>query len=321
MVKNNPQSREQFTLGIDIGGTKINLVLVDSNGHLLYTHKSLICPSKEPTKVTENISSIVQLCFDEIGLNAEAIGVGVAGQVDRKGVVLYSPNLGWRNFPLKRILEEKSGLPVMVTNDVRAAAWGEWSHGSGRGINDLVVLFVGTGIGGGVISDGRVLCGCGNIGGELGHTTLIVDGKKCRCPNNGCLEAYAGGWAIAQEAIKVDPTGGKRLLDLAGSIENIDSSIVGRAYHEGDRLSKFLVEETGKYLTAGVVSIVNIFDPCLLILGGGVIEGIPELVNMVRDGVRNRALGAVLGKLNIVKSKLGVDAGAIGAAFLAQSST
>jgi len=312
---------EPVTLGVDLGGTKVNVALVDASDRLLFAHKSLIHASKEPKRVITDIQTAIDVCHRKTGQKAEALGVGVAAQVDRKGVVHGSPNLGWRNFPLKQKLEKQIGLPVVVTNDVRAATWGEWRFGSGRGVDDLAVLFVGTGIGGGVISGGKLLAGCSNSGGELGHITIVYDGRKCRCPNRGCLEAYAGGWAIAeraQDAVRTVPKEGQRLVSLAGSVEKISAATVSRAYREGDLLARRLVEETGRYLAAGVVSIVNAFNPCVLVLGGGVIEGIPELVQMVKEFTWNRALEAAVEGLEIVKAALGGDAGAIGAAALAQ---
>jgi glucokinase len=310
-----------LTLGVDLGGTKVNVGLVDAAGRLLVSHKSLINVSKETETVIPDILAGVEVCLSKTGKEAEALGIGVAAQVSREGVVYGSPNLGWRNFPLKRTLEKRLGLPVFVTNDVRAAAWGEWRYGSGRGVDDLVVLFVGTGIGGGVVSGGNILSGCNNSGGELGHTTIVYNGRECRCPNRGCLEAYAGGWAIAeraQEAVLSASKEGRCLVSLAGSVENITAATVSRAYHEGDLLAERLVEETGRYLAAGVVSVVNAFNPCLVVLGGGVVEGIPELIEIVMAAVPARALEAAVEKLQIVKAELGGDAAVVGAASLAQ---
>ena len=310
-----------LTLGVDLGGTKVNVGLVDSSGRLLFSHKSLIHPSKEPSRVIVDLLTGIDVCLSKAGQEVEAVGVGVAAQVDPEGVVLGSPNLGWQNFQLKKKLEEQLNLHVLVTNDVRAATWGEWRYGSGRGVDDLAAVFVGTGVGGGVISGGNVLVGCSNTGGELGHITIVYEGRKCRCPNRGCLEAYAGGWAIAeraQEAVRVRPGEGKFLLSLADCVENVSAATVAKAYHEGDLLARTLVEDTGRYLAAGVVSIVNAFNPCRLILGGGVIEGIPELIQLVKDTVHCRALEASVEKLDLVKAALGYDSAVIGAAALAQ---
>lgn len=312
---------EPVTLGVDLGGTKVNVVLVDASGRLLCSHKSLIHSSKEPKRVIQDLLTGIDVCLNKTSQEAKAIGIGVAAQVDPNGVVCASPNLGWRNFSLKKELEKKLDLPVLVTNDVRAATWGEWRYGSGRGVDNLAVLFVGTGVGGGVITGGQVLSGCSNSGGELGHITLVYDGQKCRCPNRGCLEAYVGGWAIAQrslETVRKAPEQGQELVSLAGCIENITAVTVAQAYHEADPLATQLVEQTGRYLAAGVVSIVNAFNPCMVVLGGGVIEGIPELIQIVKEVVPTMALEAAVNKLKIVKAALGGNAGAIGAATLAQ---
>jgi glucokinase len=165
-----------------------------------------------------------------------------------------------------------------------------------------------------------VLEGCTNTGGELGHLTLVAGGRKCRCPNHGCFEAYAGGWAIAeraQEAVTTNPGEGEGLRLLAGSVENITSITVSQAFREGDPLAKRVVEETGEYLGAGITGIVNAFNPCVLVLGGGVIEGIPELIGMVEKIVKERGLKGSVEDLKIVKASLGGMAGVIGAAALA----
>jgi glucokinase len=251
-----------------------------------------------------------------------AIGIGAAGQIDSNGVVKSAPNLPFKNEPLKDKLEKELGLGVIVTNDVNAATYGEWRFGAGKGVDDLVVIFVGTGVGGGVISSGQLLEGCDNTAGELGHATIVVDGRKCRCPNFGCLEAYAGGWAIAErarEAVSANPNEGEKLKSLAGGLENITASTVNQAYREGDPLSKRLLDETGQYLGAGVVGIVNAFNPCTLIFGGGIIEGIPEMIQIVEGVILKRALKPTVENLKIVKAGLGAKAGVIGAAALARN--
>lgn len=163
--------------------------------------------------------------------------------------------------------------------------------------------------------------GCKNAAGELGHITIVAGGRTCRCPNRGCLEAYSGGWAIAeraQEAVHADPQAGQRLVALAGSIQQVSAITVAQAYASGDPLACHLVEETAKYLAAGVVSIVNAFNPCLLVLGGGVIQGLPQYVTMIEPMVRANALEAAAEGLRIVTAALGGKAGVIGAAALAR---
>lgn len=320
----NARVKKPLTLGVDLGGTKVETALVDSQGNIVSAHRHPTHPEKGADRIIEDISICVDQCLSKRGGKAQALGIGIAAQVDESGVVLSSPNLGWKDFPLRKKLEERLKLPVVVTNDVRAAAMGEWRFGAGKGIDDLVVVFVGTGIGGGVISGGHLLHGCSHTAGELGHTTLIVDGRKCHCPNRGCLEAYAGGWAIAeraQEAVQAKPKAGKKLVSLAGSVETITAAVVSQAYHDEDPLALQLFMETAHYLSSGLVSIVNAFNPCLLILGGGVIEGLPELIKIVDGEVRRRALRTSVDNLSIVKAALGKESGIMGAAALAQEIT
>jgi glucokinase len=310
-----------ITLGVDLGGTKVKAALVDASGHILTIRKCTTHSEKGAEGVIADVLTCIDGCFKKVRQEAHAVGIGIAGQVDLKGIVRYAPNLKWQDVPLKDKLEAKLGKPVIVTNDVRAATWGEWRYGSGKGLQDLVVLFVGTGIGGGVVSGGNMMVGCSNTGGELGHITIVSGGRKCHCPNIGCLEAYASGWAIAeraQEAVREDPKAGQHIISLVGNVERITAATVGEAYREGDQLARQLVEETGRYLAAGVVSIINAFNPCLLALGGGVIEGLPELIQAVEKLARNKALKSAVERLKVVKAALGGSAGVIGAAALAQ---
>ncbi|MBA7634310.1 Glucokinase [subsurface metagenome] len=309
------------TLGVDLGGTKIETALVDAAGRIVASHRHPTHLEKGPHGVIADVVTSVKTCLGEAGMTAQGLGVGMAGQVDRTGTVRFAPNLGWRNVPLQVKLQEALGMPVIVNNDVRAATWGEWRHGAGQGIDDLVCLFVGTGIGGGIVSGGQLLEGYHRTAGELGHMTIVAGGRHCRCPNRGCLEAYAGGWAIAeraQEAARVDPKAGQRLVTLAGSIQQISAATVTQAYTNRDPLARRLVEETAQYLAAGLVSIINAFNPSLLVLGGGVILGLPEYATIVECAVRENALPTAVEGLRIVIAALGDKAGVIGAAALAR---
>ncbi|MBI4279189.1 MAG: ROK family protein [Armatimonadetes bacterium] len=310
------------TLGVDLGGTKVETAIVDDVGNILAAHRRPTHAGKGAAGIIADIVACARDCLGEASRAAEALGIGVAGQVDAAtGTVRFAPNLGWRDVPLRAELEQALALRVVVTNDVRAATWGEWQHGAGRGVDDLVCVFVGTGVGGGIVSGGRMLEGCSGSAGEVGHMTIVAGGRRCRCPNRGCLEAYAGGWAIAeraQEAVRADLRAGGTLVALAGDVQNITAASVAQAYRQGDPLSCHLVAETGRYLAAGMVGIVNAFNPCLLILGGGVIEGLPELIPLVEREIRARALGAAVEPLRVVKAALGGDAGVVGAAVLAQ---
>lgn len=310
-------------LGIDLGGTKVELAIVDDNGIVLFSRRYSTNYQKGPEGIIADITAWVNGYLGESSENVVALGIGVAGQVEpATGNVRFAPNLGWQNVPIRSELEKGIGLPVVVTNDVRAAAYGEWLYGAGQGVDDLACIFVGTGIGGGVVSGGRMLEGCSNTAGELGHIIIVAGGRRCHCSNLGCLEAYAGGWAIAErakEAVKDNGIAGRNMLKLAGTIENITAATVSAAYKDKDPLASQLIEETGEYLTAGIVSVVNAFNPGMVILGGGVIEKLTLLISMVEQGVRKHALEAAVAPLKIVKAALGEKAAVIGAASLARN--
>ena len=316
-------SDASLTLGVDLGGTKIETSLVDTSGRIIASQRSPTRTEKGPDGIIMDIIACINGCLGEAGKSARALGVGMAGQIEKdSGTVRFSPNLGWHNVPLQARLEEALALPVMVTNDVRAATYGEWLYGAGQGITDLVCLFIGTGVGGGVVSGGKLLEGCNNTAGELGHTTIIADGRQCHCRNRGCLEAYAGGWAIAeraQDAARSDPGAGRPLIELAGSIEQVTAATVTKAYVNGDSLAQRIVAETAQFMAAGLVGIVNAFNPCLLILGGGVIQGLPEYISLAEHTLRLNALQAAVENLRIVIAALGNKAGVVGAAALAHN--
>lgn len=306
-------------LGIDLGGTKIDIGVVDGNGAIL--RRELIKTSKAgPDAVIHEIHSAAKklTSLDESILSA---GVGMAGQIDGKsGLVHFAPNLKWTNFPLQEVLEGKLGCPVKVTNDVRAAAYGEWLYGAGRGCDDLVCLFIGTGIGAGIVSGGKMLTGSTNAAGEVGHMTIDLNGPPCSCGNRGCFEALASGWAIAtraQECMTHDSVQSKKFLDLVGgTVEEITARKVIEAYGAKSGLAVKVIDEVKEALIAGTASLANILNPAKIILGGGIITGAPFLVDVIREGISRRALKTNSEFLKVVQAQLRGDAGVIGAAAL-----
>lgn len=316
------EGRPGPTLGVDLGGTKVLTALVDIDGRILASHKRPTDARNGPEAVIADVMACVQDCLGDARAQATGLGIGVAGQVDTgTGIVSYAPNLGWRDVALGDALASAIDLPVAVINDVRAAAVGEWQHGVGAGTRDLVALFVGTGIGGAVVADGRLLEGSTGAAGELGHTMLVAGGRTCHCPNAGCLEAYAAGWAIAErarDAIRADPSAGASLAHLAGSIDDITAAHVTELYRRGDALASHLVDETGRYLAAGATGLVNAFNPEIVVLGGGVIEALPGIVPVVREHVHRFALPAARDTVRIEHASLTGSAGVVGAAALAR---
>jgi glucokinase len=313
----------RFAIGVDLGGTKIVAALVDNSGQVVQKIRYGTDVKGGPVAVTAQIVSAAKELKENTTSAIVGMGVGVAGQVvPETGAVRFAPNLAWSDVPLRADLEKALGfLPVVVTNDVRAITLGEWLYGAGRGCDDLVCVFVGTGIGGGIVSRGRIITGCGNAAGEVGHMTIDLRGPMCTCGKRGCWEALAGGWAIgkrAQEAMRSAAGHESLILEMAGGkLENITARTVSKAFQVGDPLAREIVEDVVSALIVGAVNLVNIVNPCRLIVGGGVIDGMPMLLERIQDGVQRYALKAVTENLKIVPSLLGSDAGIAGAAALA----
>ncbi|MEN6438007.1 MAG: ROK family protein [Syntrophobacter sp.] len=309
-------------IGVDLGGTKIALGTVDEEGNLFEMVRYETDSQGGPEAVIQQIARGVSHLRRQAGLNIVGMGVGVAGQIEHDtGAVLFAPNLDWHDVPLRDELERQSGLPAAITNDVRAALWGEWLFGAGRGVDDLICVFIGTGIGGGIVARGRVLEGCSNTAGEIGHLMIDLHGPRCTCGNRGCMEAFAGGWAIAKRArelVSAHPSGGSTILEMAGGDpEHITARILVQACHAGDGLAREIMDVAIDALCAGITSLVNAVNPCRIVLGGGIVEGMPELVQRIERGVRERALAAAVQKLVFSPPLLGNDAGIIGAAAVA----
>ncbi|MEE8442665.1 MAG: ROK family protein [Dehalococcoidia bacterium] len=314
-----------LTMGVDVGGTKVETALVDAGGNIVKTNRRSTGVQSTP----EGFLADMAACLKELrastpGESIGAIGLGIAGQIDPEaGRLRTSPNLPeWNDVPLRDDLERKLGIPAVVLNDVQAATWGEWHVGAGRGESDMLCMFVGTGVGGGLVAGGQMLRGSTGSAGELGHILLDMNGPVCTCGRIGCLEAHAGGWAIAlrvQRAVAADPEAGKALLALAGDDPKmLSAATIAEAAHGGDPLALRLVAEIGEALGAGIASMVNAFNPRLVILGGGVVEGIPELIDIAREGVRQRALPSAAEAVRITRAQLGGYAAVIGAALMAR---
>lgn len=308
-------------IGVDLGGTKIAVGLVE-NGTVKVKRRIETDAERGPEAIVADIAGLAKDLAAEYGTEVRALGIGVPGQVEAgTGLVKFAPNLRWSNVPVGEMLRHALGCAVSVTNDVRSIAYGEWTHGAAQGSQSVACVFVGTGIGGGLIIDGKLQTGAGGSSGEVGHMTIVTGGRKCTCPGKGCWEAYAGGWGIGErvrDAVAADPTLGKTLQELAEKEgEPLSAKHLDAAYHLGDPLAKRLVAETADYLAAGMVTLLNILNPEVLVLGGGVLEGIPELADLAIRQVQVQALQSAVSSVKIVRSSLGSDAGIIGSATLA----
>ena len=315
------KEKGSWAMGIDLGGTKIQITQMDREGKLGRSERVSTEAACGPEGVKERLAAAIRMFISRVGSPPAGIGIGVAGLVDPgRGIVRLGPNLGWRDVCLKADLERALGLPVAVANDVRAATRGEWIFGAGKGCQDFICIFVGTGIGGGIVSGGRLLSGAGGNAGEIGHMMVGLDGPACACGNRGCWEALASGRAIGEQARALlgrDPHGGKEILDEAGgNVEAVTGETVARAYKRGSRAAALLVDQAALVLTAGVVTLVNVLNPARCLLGGGVMEGFPDLIGRIREGVQKRALAPALERLEILPAQLGSKAPVMGAASL-----
>jgi glucokinase len=316
-------STNQWAIGVDLGGSKIEVALVNSSG-LLNDRLRVPTDSKKGYKAVLKLitETIHQLC-DKNGVAVpSAVGIGIPGQISRSsGIVHYAPNLNWHEENLENDLSKMLDKHVRICNDVRAATWGEWLYGAGKKCDDLVCIFIGTGIGGGIVSDGRMLAGCNNTSGEIGHLTIDINGPECHCGNKGCFEALAGGWAIARDAqamVSTDKKGGKTLLVIArNEISKISAKTVAEAAVKNDTLANKIIDNLSDALIAGATSLVNAYGPCRLILGGGIMEGMPQLLERIEKGVKKYALKAATENLKVLPAKLHNDSGVIGAAAFA----
>ncbi|MCE2983588.1 MAG: ROK family protein [Parachlamydia sp.] len=308
-------------IGIDLGGTKIEMGIVDGQGKVMHA----FCL---PTKAKEGPAAVVQQLAEGIseletkGYAIKGIGIGVPGQVDGHHHVLFAPNLtDWVDVPLGQLLHEITNLPVAVLNDVRAIATGECKFGAGASYKDSICMMIGTGIGGAIQSEGRLLTGASNTCGEIGHMTIDFHGAECTCGNRGCLETFAGGWGIARQAKEsisfYGEAGNMMLQEAKGDVANVTAKIVINAYRKNDRLAQLIVERVKTALTAGCINLIHALNPSCLILGGGIVNGLPEIVPWVSIGVHESALKASLKGLKITKAALGSEGGVIGAATYA----
>lgn len=311
-------------IGIDVGGTNVKIALVDGEGKIIYSNSVPTYAQMGYEYTVNNIKQAIKDLMKETNTEAkdiQGIGFDFPGQVDCKtGVVKNAPNIpGWVNVPIAQMIEEEFHIPTRIDNDVRCAALGELKFGAGRGCENFVCITVGTGIGSGIVINGKVVRGAANAAGELGHIKLqMEDGPLCGCGDSGCLEAFASGpsiVAMAQEYLK----GGKsaKFRELAGDGE-ITPYIVAKAAEAGDPVAKRIFEKMGYYIGMGLTSVINLLNPERIIIGGGVAECGELLLDPIRRTINERAMKVQRDAVEIVPAELGNSAGVIGASMLVE---
>ncbi|HET6212705.1 MAG TPA: ROK family glucokinase [Micromonosporaceae bacterium] len=311
-----------LTIGVDIGGTKVLGGVVDPEGQVLAQTRRETPADDVPQTLNLIIDVVAELAAAH---PVEAVGVGAAGWIDAsRSTVLFAPNLAWRNEPLRDKVAAAVHLPVVVENDANVAAWAEFRFGAARDAADSMVMFtVGTGIGGGIVLGGELVRGSHGIAAELGHICAVPDGHPCGCGRRGCLEQYASGSALvrfAQAAAKDDPSRAALLLELAGGApDTITGPMVTSAARAGDEAARGAFAEVGKWLGNGLADLVQIVDPQVLVVGGGVIDAGELLLGPTRRTyVEALAQRAKLPIGDVAAAQMGNLAGVVGAADLAR---
>jgi glucokinase len=313
----------RFILWIDIGGTNLVVGSVAEDGSALRGLDSE--PTHAEAGQRDVLDRLIALAKQVIartqrevpGAEIVGVGVGAPGPLDTKsGVVLLTPNLGWVNLPLRQIIHERLGLPAALDNDANCAVLGEWWMGAARGTRHAIGITIGTGIGGGIIIDGKLFHGASDCAGEIGHTTIDTEGRRCKCGNYGCLEAYASGPNIALRAIEEIQAGAvSRLAQyVGGELTKITAQTVYQAAHDGDDLALEVVNDTAKFLGTGIANLLNIFNPEVVVVCGGVTLAGDHLFVPLRREVARRAFKPAVEVCRIVPCELTGTAGVYGAA-------
>lgn len=321
-----------YALGIDLGGTKTLAAVVDiSSGEVVASARKRTRAERGQDFVSQRTIELATAALTAAklpdGAELVAVGVGAAGQIDRKaGIVVDAPNLGVHNMPLGEILSKHFGKSAAVGNDVEVAALGEYLYGAGHGYKNFVCIFVGTGIGSGIVQNGKLYTGLTGTAGEVGHMTIQAGGRICGCGSRGCLEAYAARTAITKSIMAEIHHGRRSILadDAARQLKEGDtiirSGILADAIKQKDELVIEMVAEAAEYLGYGLASVMNFYNPDCIILGGGVIEAIDLLFDTAVHRARTTALTAP-SKTPILRAKLGDFSGVVGAACLAAQAT
>jgi glucokinase len=313
--------KSKLVLATDLGGTNMRTALLNDRGEILASMRRATDAYKGKDKVIEKLITMLKATASKHNVplkRIDGICVGFAGPVDaERGVVLISPNLtGWVNIPLRDIIKDEFKIPVTLENDANAAALGECWMGAGKGAKSLVCITLGTGIGGGIVLNDKIWHGATGFAGEIGHTTIIRNGLKCKCGNRGCLEAYSSATGMVNLMRKALARGSKLQDDLV-DIEKLDkygSRYINDLATRGNKVALWVVKEMTQILGIAIVNIAHVLNPEVVVIGGGVSRMGSKLFKPLREEVKKRGFERVVENLRIVPASLGVKAGVVGAA-------
>ncbi|HEX9728321.1 MAG TPA: ROK family protein [Gemmatimonadales bacterium] len=314
----------RLIVGVDLGGTSIVVGTIPEDGSTVYGPQMRPTPSAQgPDAVVDRIVHLIHRSLDATRtqlrtdtLDVAGVGIGSPGPLDTEtGVVILTPNLGWRNFPLRDRVTAAVGLPATLDNDANCATFGEWWRGAARGANHVVGITIGTGVGGGLVRDGAIYHGASDVAGEIGHMTVDMTGRQCKCGNYGCLEAYASGPAIAARAAEELLAGARTSLGeyVAGDLSKLTAQVVYEAASDGDELALDVVKDTAKFLGVGIANVVNLLNPEIVVVAGGVTLAGDRLFQPLRAEVKRRAFRPAVDACRIVPGELPGMAGVYGA--------
>ncbi len=316
----------KYYAGIDLGGTFIKCGIVDENGNILVKDQIPTGKDRPYEEIAADMAALVRRLAESAGIeesDLRAAGIGSPGTVNsKKGVIIYANNLQWKNVPLGGAVAEALGVPVFVTNDANAAALGESFAGAAKGYESSIFVTLGTGVGGGIILDGKLFEGNRSAGAEIGHMVIRAGGEKCTCGRRGCFEAYASATALirqTKEAMKKNP--GSALWKVCPDIEQVNGKTPFDALQTGDKTAERVIKKYVTWLAEGLANLANVFRPNAIVLGGGVCAAGDALLEPLRRKM-NRLLygGTKYAPVPIVIASLGNDAGLVGAAHFAQQS-
>ena len=310
-----------LTCGIDVGGTKISGAVVDEHGGVV-EERTIESPAQDADAIETAINTLVTDLRSRHDL--VAVGVGAAAYIDAaRARVLFAPNLAWRDLDLKDHLEKRLGLPVVVENDGNAAAWGEFRFGAAAEHEDILMVTVGTGVGGGLVTSGQLVRGAYGVAAEIGHLRVVPQGLECGCGRRGCLEQYGSGSALVRQArieAAADPTAAQVLLERAGgSVEAITGPMVTEVAQAGDRFAQAQFNYIGNWLGEGLASLAAVLDPSVVVVGGGVSHAGDLLMTPLREAFERELIARTYRPVaDILLAALGNRAGVVGAADLAR---
>jgi len=309
-------------IGFDLGGTYMKAAIISTEGEMLYNTEAKTLGYEAKENVITRIEDTMADCMNkakELGYEVKSIGIGCPGQIDSdKGLVRHSPNLkDWNDVPIGEIISKNFGVPVAIDNDVRTAARGEHKFGAGRGYKDILCVTIGTGIGGGIILNNEIMRGSTQTMGELGHITLKEDGPLCGCGNYGCLEALASGTAIVRDANELmERKPSTKLKKCVDEGQDLNVLLIATLANEGDEDCLNIMTQAGKWIGIGLAGIINIINPEIIIIGGGVSLAGDLIFNPIKEEIVKRTLKIPRELVKIVPTELGYNSGIIGASTL-----